>query len=70
MMRSRNSSSVVLTAVAAVAGALMLSAPSAASTPTYGEHVSDCARSGHFSATHNPGMHRGASDWDGMPCMR
>lgn len=36
--------------------------------PDYGQHVSHCAHTMGFSGDHNPGMHRGLSGWDGMPC--
>lgn len=36
--------------------------------PGFGQHVSQCAQTMGFSGDHNPGMHRGLSDWDGMPC--
>jgi len=36
--------------------------------PNYGQHVSHCAQTMGFSGEHNPGMHRGLSGWDGMPC--
>lgn len=32
----------------------------------FGQHVSTCAQSTGFDADHRPGMHRGASGWDGM----
>jgi hypothetical protein len=34
----------------------------------FGQHVSTCAQTMEFGADHNPGMHQGASGWDGTPC--
>ena len=34
----------------------------------FGQHVSTCAQTMGFDADHNPGMHHGASGWDGLPC--
>jgi hypothetical protein len=34
----------------------------------FGQHVSSCAQTMGFTADHNPGVHQGASGWDGMPC--
>ncbi|GEP38114.1 hypothetical protein NPS01_17770 [Nocardioides psychrotolerans] len=34
----------------------------------FGQHVSSCAQTMGLSGDHNPGVHRGAHDWDGMPC--
>ena len=54
--------------------ALTLGTPAAASmqpvaaAPNFGQHVSQCAQTMGFSGDHNPGMHRGASGWDRMPC--
>lgn len=57
----------VLSATAALA--LLPTAPAAAATPSnFGSHVSACARTMGFSANCNPGMHRGASGWDGATC--
>ena len=60
--------------VVPAAATLLLVAPvsaDAVSLPTgrdFGRHVSDCAQTMGFNGTHNPGMHRGFSGWDGMPC--
>ena len=66
-MRIRNRFLVVTL----IAGALALpAAPALASAPAnFGSHVSECAQTMGFSGTHNPGMHRGAAGWDGMPCQ-
>lgn len=60
-----------LLAVAFAIG-LLIALPSAAqadpATGNFGQHVSTCAQTMGFSGHHNPGMHRGASGWDGMPC--
>ncbi len=55
----------------AVAGTLMLAgaAPALAAGPNnFGTHVRACHSSMGFSGSMNPGMHRGAAGWDGMPC--
>lgn len=44
-------------------------APSVAATGSeFGQHVSGCAQTMGFSGTHNPGMHQGFHNWDGLPC--
>lgn len=54
--------------------ALLMATPGAAQAgpaqagPNFGQHVSQCAQTMGFGADHNPGMHHGASGWDGMPC--
>lgn len=47
--------------------ALAQADPAGAGAP-FGQHVSECAQRIGFSGVHNPGMHHGLSDWDGMPC--
>lgn len=51
---------------------LLVALPSAAQADpgsgNFGHHVSNCAQSMGLSGDHNPGMHQGASDWDGTPC--
>ena len=68
-MRTRNR----LLALTAITAALAFAAPVApalADTPTYGQHVRDCAQTmGGFTGEHNPGMHHGASGWDGSACQ-
>jgi hypothetical protein len=58
--------------VAAALAGLSLAGPAAArSAPTadnFGPHVAHCARTMGFDGIHNPGMHRGASGWDGTEC--
>ena len=59
---------------AVLAGAALTLAPAAGATtqsaPTnFGQHVRTCAQTVGFSGEHNPGMHHGASGWDGMPCQ-
>lgn len=53
-------------------GLFLMSAPATAhadpATPNFGQHVSTCAQTMGFSSDHNPGMHQGASGWDGLPC--
>lgn len=43
-------------------------AQAAPSAVNFGQHVSTCAQTMGFNGGHNPGMHHGASGWDGMPC--
>ncbi|MEO6144847.1 MAG: hypothetical protein ABIP19_12795 [Dermatophilaceae bacterium] len=58
---------LVVTALAAGAVALPAAGASAATTdPAFGSHVAQCARTMGFNGAHNPGMHQGASGWDGM----
>lgn len=51
---------------------LLIALPSAAqgdpAPEDFGQHVSHCAQTMGLSGHHNPGMHHGVSDWDGMPC--
>ena len=60
----------LLLAAALAAGTVVLSAAGASAAapdpgPTFGQHVSDCAKTmGGFSGAHNPGiMHHGKSGW-------
>lgn len=56
-------------AAAAAAATLTLVLPSVpAEAGTFGHHVAACAQTHGFSGSHNPGTHRGASDWDGTGC--
>ena len=66
-MRIRNAVVVasLITGSLALPGAAALAGPS----NNFGSHVRDCAQTMGFSGSHNPGMHRGASGWDGMPCQ-
>jgi hypothetical protein len=65
---------VLSVAVAAASAILVLGTPAAASAEVepsgqdFGKHVSDCARTLGHSGSHNPGMHQGFSNWDGLPC--
>lgn len=53
---------------------LVLASPTAASAqadPTgrdFGHHVAECAQTSDMNGSHNPGMHQGFSNWDGLPC--
>ena len=51
---------------------LLIALPSAAQAApgsgNFGQHVSTCAQTMGLNGDHNPGMHHGASGWDGMPC--
>ena len=53
-------------------GSFLMAVPATAhadpATPNFGQHVSTCAQTMGFSSDHNPGMHQGASGWDGLPC--
>ena len=66
-MRIRNAVVVasLVTGSLALPGAAALAGPS----DTFGSHVRACAQTMGFSGSHNPGMHRGSSGWDGMPCQ-
>jgi len=61
-----------LVALPLLLGSLLIAVPIAAhadpATPNFGQHVSTCAQTMGFSADHNPGMHQGASGWEGLPC--
>lgn len=50
---------------------LAAAGPALASAPTgrdFGCHVSTHVQTMDFGQDMNPGMHRGFSGWDGMPC--
>lgn len=51
---------------------LLIALPSAAQADSgqgdFGQHVSTCAQTMGLGGDHNPGMHQGASGWDGMSC--
>ena len=52
---------------------LVVVSPTAGAQPggagsEFGHHVAECAQTMGFDGVHNPGMHRGASGWDGMTC--
>lgn len=55
-----------------VAIVLLVALPSAAQAEprsgSFGQHVSTCAQTMGLNGDHHPGMHRGASGWDGMAC--
>ena len=59
-------------AVALAVGGLSVAGSAAAQassgSPEFGQHVAQCAREMGFNGTHNPGMHQGASGWDGSEC--
>lgn len=69
-----NKPSILSTAVVSTIAAFVLATPVAASAqaaPTgrdFGHHVAECAQTTGMDATHNPGMHRGFTGWDAMPC--
>ncbi len=48
--------------------AVALAAQPSPSGGSFGQHVSTCAQTMGFNGEHNPGMHRGFADWNGMAC--
>ena len=64
--KTRFGRSIAAAALTAVV-LLQASPATAVSGPTFGDHV-QCARTMGFSGSHNPGMHQGAHNWDGMTC--
>ena len=63
----------IFLAAALATGAVVLSAAGASAatadlSPVFGSHVAECTQMMGFTGTHNPGMHEGASEWDGMTC--
>lgn len=73
-MRMNNERVYGLMIAAGATVGLLLATPVVASAQTvstgsvFGRHVSECAQTMGFSGDHNPGVHRGAAGWDGMPC--
>ena len=65
--KTRFGRSIAAAALTAVV-LLQASPATAVSGPTFGDHVVQCARTMGFSGSHNPGMHQGAHNWDGMTC--
>ena len=69
-----NKPAVLRTVVVAASAAFVLAIPTAASAqvgPTgrdFGQHVAGCAQTADMDGSHNPGMHQGFSNWDGLPC--
>ncbi|GAA2102988.1 hypothetical protein GCM10009841_19850 [Microlunatus panaciterrae] len=69
-----NKPTVLSTVVVRATAALVLLASPAATAQAeqtgrdFGHHVAGCAQTLGMSGSHNPGMHQGLSDWDGMPC--
>lgn len=65
---------VLYTVAVAATFAFVLMTPTTASAhaePTgrdFGHHVAECAQTPGMSGSHNPGMHQGFSNWDGLPC--
>lgn len=58
----------VLATGAVVLPAAGVSAATPDTTAGFGRHVSECARTMGFTGEDNPGMHQGATDWEGMTC--
>lgn len=60
----------LVTTAVTVAAMLLVPSPADAATDSnsFGQHVRTCAQTTGFSGTHNPGMHQGASGWNGMSC--
>ena len=68
-MRRTVLGSAAAVAVAAMGLAIVSASPAQASgNNDFGKHVAECAQTMGFDGTHNPGMHRGASGWDGAEC--
>ena len=67
MTRMRLLSLVVVPAALLTATTGVAYAEDAPAAPNFGQHVSSCAQTMGFAASHNPGMHRGFAGWDGMP---
>ena len=69
-----NKSAGLTTMVVAATATLVFASPAAASAqadPTgqdFGHHVAECAQTSGMNGSHNPGMHQGFSNWDGLPC--
>ena len=69
-----NTTTALATAVVAATAAFVLVTPTAATAqpePTgrdFGHHVAECAQTSGLDGSHNPGMHQGFSNWDGLPC--
>ncbi|MBK5250840.1 MAG: hypothetical protein JJE50_15645 [Actinomycetales bacterium] len=58
-----------IAAAALTAIVLLLASPATTvSGTTFGDRVAQRARTTGFSGTHNPGMHQGAHNWNGMTC--
>lgn len=64
----------VFTVVSAAIAAFVLVTPTPAGAQTapigrdFGHHVAECAQTAGMGGSHNPGMHQGFSNWDGLPC--
>ena len=58
----------LMAVVLAVTTATLVAVPATATADTFGHHVAACAQTEGFSGSHNPGMHQGASSWDGTGC--
>lgn len=69
-----NKPSQVFAAVVSATATLLLATPVFANAQLepsgrdFGQHVAHCAQTMGLDGTHNPGIHRGFSGWDGMPC--
>jgi hypothetical protein len=56
--------------VLSIPAAAALADPPAGAGGTFGQHVAACAHTMNgFTGDHNPGMHHGASGWDGQQCQ-
>ena len=70
-MRTANRLAVVaLTTIAfSLPAAAALAEPPTGAGGSFGQHVAGCAQTmGGFTGVHHPGMHHGASGWDGQSC--
>ena len=69
-----NKLATLSTFVVSVVATFVLATPTAVSAQEgpsdreFGHHVSECAQIAGMDGSHNPGMHRGISAWDGLPC--
>lgn len=68
-MRIISRALIVTATVAALTAPAATAVAAAPDSPgTFGPHIASCAQAGEFNANHNPGMHSGASGWDGHTC--
>lgn len=67
-MNARVRLALACTAAIALTAAPGALTAAAVADPGFGQHVSDCAQGQHLGAEHNPGMHHGATGWDGTAC--
>ena len=66
LMQGVVAAAIAVTALSVVGPASARPAPGA---QTFGGHVVSCLSEMRFDGAENPGMHRGAADWDGSECQ-